>query len=66
MIDHSLMKWVLAFSPIAVSAPSSTCTLKVIRDAPLAQSRWGVFAGADSVLKKYRRIRDIVRLGAYH
>ena len=65
MIDHSLTKWVLAFSPIAVSAPSTACTLMVILGAPLAHSQWGAFGG-DPVHKKTRRIRDIVRLGAYH
>ena len=49
---------------IGFSAPSSAYTLKVIRDKPTAQYKWGAFAGLDSVLVKYRRIHEINRTGS--
>jgi len=49
---------------IGFSAPSSSYTLKVIRDKPTAQSKWGAYAGLDSVLAKYRRIHEINRTGS--
>ncbi len=49
---------------VAFSAPSSEYTLKVIRDAPTAQYKWGEFAGIDSVLEKYGRVHEINRTGS--
>lgn len=49
---------------IAFSAPSSGYVLKVIRDAPTAQYKWGQFDGVQSVLDKYRRVHEINRTGS--
>jgi isocitrate dehydrogenase kinase/phosphatase len=49
---------------IAFSAPSSAYTLKVIRDEPTAQYKWGAFGGVASVLDKYRRVHEINRTGS--
>ncbi len=49
---------------IAFSAPSSRYTLKVIRDAPTKEYKWGAFAGVESVLEKYRRVHEINRTGS--
>jgi isocitrate dehydrogenase kinase/phosphatase len=49
---------------IAFSAPSSAYTLKVIRDTPTKQYKWGAFAGVESVLDKYRRVHEINRTGS--
>lgn len=49
---------------IGFSGPSSTYTLKVIRDEPTEQYKWGVFEGVDSVLAKYRRVHEINRTGS--
>jgi isocitrate dehydrogenase kinase/phosphatase len=49
---------------IAFSAPSSAYTLKVIRDKPTSQYKWGEFAGIVSVLDKYRRVHEINRTGS--
>ncbi len=49
---------------IAFSAPSSAYTMKVIRDQPTAQYKWGVFEGAETVLQKYRRVHEINRTGS--
>ena len=46
------------------SAPSSAYTLKVIRDAPTKEYKWGAFAGVESVLDKYRRVHEINRTGS--
>ncbi len=49
---------------IAFSAPSSRYTLKVIRDTPTKEYKWGAFAGIESVLDKYRRVHEINRTGS--
>jgi isocitrate dehydrogenase kinase/phosphatase len=49
---------------IAFSAPSSAYTLKVIRNEPTSQYKWGVFGGIESVLGKYRRVHEINRTGS--
>ncbi len=49
---------------IAFSAPSSAYVLKVIRDQPTEQYKWGQFAGIGSVLAKYRRVHEINRTGS--
>lgn len=49
---------------IAFSAPSSRYTLKVIRDTPTKDYKWGAFAGLESVLDKYRRVHEINRTGS--
>jgi len=49
---------------IAFSAPSSDYNLKVIRDRPTAQYKWGRFAGVESVLGKYRKVHEINRTGS--
>ena len=46
---------------IAFTAPDSTYILKVIRDAPTKDYKWGDFEGVESVLKKYSRVHDINR-----
>jgi isocitrate dehydrogenase kinase/phosphatase len=49
---------------ICFSAPSSAYVLKVIRDRPTAQYKWGEFEGVESVLDKYRRVHEINRTGS--
>jgi isocitrate dehydrogenase kinase/phosphatase len=49
---------------IGFSAPSSAYVLKVIRDKPTAQYKWGKFDGVDAVLDKYRRVHEINRTGS--
>ena len=49
---------------IAFSAPSSRYVLKVIRDTPTDQYKWGAFEGVEAVLDKYRRVHEINRTGS--
>jgi len=49
---------------IGFTAPSSRYVLKVIRNAPTAQYKWGAFQGIESVLQKYRRVHEINRTGS--
>jgi isocitrate dehydrogenase kinase/phosphatase len=49
---------------IGFSSPSSTYVLKVIRDEPTSQYKWGEFEGGDVVLKKYGRVHEINRTGS--
>lgn len=49
---------------IAFSTPSSAYTLKVIRDKPTSQYKWGKFQGVQSVLDKYSLVHEINRTGS--
>jgi isocitrate dehydrogenase kinase/phosphatase len=49
---------------IGFSAPSSAYVLKVIRDEPTAQYKWGAFQGIDAVLRKYAQVHEINRTGS--
>ncbi len=49
---------------IGFSAASSEYVLKVIRDQPTDQYKWGTFEGVDSVLSKYKRVHEINRTGS--
>jgi isocitrate dehydrogenase kinase/phosphatase len=49
---------------IAFSAPSSAYVLKVIRDHPTSQYKWGEFAGVEPVRRKYSRVHEINRTGS--
>lgn len=49
---------------IGFSSPSSSYNLKVIRNKPTAQYKWGKFEGIPSVLQKYRRVHEINRTGS--
>jgi len=49
---------------IAFSSPSSAYILKVIRDHPTSQYKWGKFEGIESVLAKYARVHEINRTGS--
>ena len=49
---------------ISFSAPSSAYNLKVIRDTPTSQYKWGQFEGIDAVLRKYSRVHEINRTGS--
>ncbi len=49
---------------IGFSAPSSAYVLKVIRDTPTDQYKWGTFEGVEAVLDKYRRVHEINRTGS--
>ena len=49
---------------IGFAAPSSDYNLKVIRDVPTAQYKWGEFPGIRAVLDKYRRVHEIDRTGS--
>lgn len=49
---------------IGFSSPSSNYNLKVIRDQPTSQYKWGVFKGVDWVLGKYGRVHEINRTGS--
>jgi isocitrate dehydrogenase kinase/phosphatase len=46
---------------IAFAAADSVYILKVIRDTPTKDYKWGDFEGVESVLKKYSRVHDINR-----
>jgi len=49
---------------IGFSAPCSAYNLKIIRDQPTADYKWGEFEGIESVLKKYNRVHEINRTGS--
>jgi len=49
---------------IGFTAPSSRYVLKVIRNEPTAQYKWGAFLGIESVLHKYGRVHEINRTGS--
>ncbi len=49
---------------IGFSAPASAYNLKIIRDKPTADYKWGKFEGIDFVLKKYGRVHEINRTGS--
>ena len=49
---------------IGFAAPSSDYNLKVIRDIPTEQYKWGDFPGIGAVLDKYRRVHEIDRTGS--
>ena len=49
---------------IGFAAPSSSYNLKVIRDKPTSQYKWGTFEGLDAVLGKYGRVHEINRTGS--
>ena len=49
---------------IGFQAPGSVYNLKVIRDHPTDNYKWGDFAGVESVLEKYRQVHDINRTGS--
>jgi isocitrate dehydrogenase kinase/phosphatase len=49
---------------IAFSAPSSRLVLKVIRDHPTENYKWGEFAGIPHVMGKYRQVHEINRSGS--
>ena len=49
---------------IGFAAASSDYNLKVIRDVPTAQYKWGAFPGIGAVLDKYRRVHEIDRTGS--
>ena len=49
---------------IGFSAPSSDYVLKVIRDEPTENYKWGAFEGIPTVLSKYSRVHEINRTGS--
>ncbi len=49
---------------IGFATPSSDYNLKVIRDRPTAQYKWGEFEGIPSVLEKYKQVHSINRAGS--
>ena len=49
---------------IGFSAPDSAYNLKVIRDKPTSNYKWGTFDGIESVMKKYGRVHEINRTGS--
>ncbi|MDH3475785.1 MAG: bifunctional isocitrate dehydrogenase kinase/phosphatase [Rhodospirillales bacterium] len=49
---------------IGFSAPATAYVLKVIRNEPTAQYKWGAFEGRESVLRKYGRVHEINRTGS--
>ena len=49
---------------IGFQSPQSGYNLKVIRNTPTEQYKWGVFEGVHSVLEKYRRVHIINRTGS--
>ena len=49
---------------IGFAAPSSDYNLKVIRDVPTDEYKWGAFPGIGAVLDKYRRVHEIDRTGS--
>jgi isocitrate dehydrogenase kinase/phosphatase len=49
---------------IGFSAPSSAYNLKVIRNKPTSQYKWGRFEGVEWVMAKYGRVHEINRTGS--
>jgi isocitrate dehydrogenase kinase/phosphatase len=49
---------------IGFSAPNSAYNLKVIRDKPTANYKWGTFDGIESVMRKYGQVHEINRTGS--
>lgn len=49
---------------IGFAAKHSAYNLKVIRDKPTDQYKWGDFQGIDAVLDKYRKVHEINRTGS--
>lgn len=49
---------------IGFSTPSSAFNLKILRNKPTEDYKWGTFEGVDAVLKKYSRVHDINRTGS--
>ena len=49
---------------IGFSAPSSAYVLKVIRNHPTANYKWGDYEGMETVLNKYRAVHEINRTGS--
>lgn len=49
---------------IGFSAASSAYVLKIIRDEPTENYKWGTFEGIESVLDKYRKLHEINRTGS--
>jgi isocitrate dehydrogenase kinase/phosphatase len=49
---------------IGFSAPSSDYVLKIIRDEPTENYKWGEFEGIPNVLAKYSRVHEINRTGS--
>ena len=49
---------------IGFSAPNSAYNLKVIRDKPTANYKWGTFDGIESVMGKYGQVHEINRTGS--
>jgi isocitrate dehydrogenase kinase/phosphatase len=46
------------------ASSNSAYNLKVIRDKPTAQYKWGEFGGLESVIRKYTRVHEINRTGS--
>ncbi len=49
---------------IGFSAPSSGYVVKVIRDKPTNEYKWGEFEGLETVLGKYAQVHEINRTGS--
>jgi isocitrate dehydrogenase kinase/phosphatase len=49
---------------IGFSSKKSAYNLKVIRDKPTANYKWGTFDGIESVMEKYGRVHEINRTGS--
>ena len=49
---------------IGFASPHSAYNLKVIRDKPTEQYKWGEYAGTEAVLRKYGQVHDINRTGS--
>ncbi len=49
---------------IGFSMPASRYVMKIIRDAPTAGYKWGVFPGVEDVLDKYRLVHYMDRAGS--
>ena len=49
---------------IGFASQNSAYNLKVIRDKPTQQYKWGEFEGLESVIKKYTRVHEINRTGS--
>ena len=49
---------------IGFSAPGSAYVLKVIRDKPTSQYKWGDFPGIEAVIARYRQVHEINRTGS--
>jgi isocitrate dehydrogenase kinase/phosphatase len=66
-VNNSVFDTAIGFQgtvAIGFQSPNSSYSLKVIRNEPTEQYKWGKFDGIESVLSKYSRVHQINRTGS--